>query len=110
MSATYAYLAELNKAKQMQKQQQSYKSSPLRPTNVPVSPLNGGLYTGEAFNGPWGNVPVIPDGDYMTHVNLASANGPSEALKQYAGGPRQGNNDPRMPGVVVKNAAFACNQ
>lgn len=60
----------------------------------PSRALNGGLYTGEPFvkNAPWANVPVIPDTDYMTHVNLRSANPPLKALFQYPGNTRPGNN------------------
>jgi hypothetical protein len=63
---------------------------------VPPPPRahNGGLYTGEPFqkDAPWANVPVIPDVDYMTHVNLRSANPPPQALYQYQGNTRPGNN------------------
>jgi hypothetical protein len=31
------------------------------PGTIPDRKLNGGLYTGEAFTGPWGNVPIVPD-------------------------------------------------
>lgn len=63
---------------------------------VPPPPreLNGGLFTGEPFleGAPWANVPVIPDVDYMTNVNLRSANPPVQALFQYPGNTRPGNN------------------
>lgn len=63
---------------------------------VPPPPraLNGGLYTGEPFipGAPWANVPVIPDADFMTNVNLRSANPPPQALYQYPGNVRPGNN------------------
>jgi hypothetical protein len=63
---------------------------------VPPPPraLNGGLYTGEPFleGAPWANVPVIPDVDFMTNVNLRSANPPPQALFQYPGNTRPGNN------------------
>ena len=75
----------------------------MRPYNVPPPALNGGLYTGEPFKGPWANVPVTPDVDYLTHVNLKSAHPPSEALKHYPGGPRPGNNVQNMPGVDLDN-------
>jgi hypothetical protein len=67
----------------------------------PQPSLNGGLYTGEPFakNAPWANVPVVPEGTYMTHVNLRSANPPPGAIYQYAGGIRPGNNYQIMPGV-----------
>jgi hypothetical protein len=84
-------------------QQQQHQQ--LRPHNVPPAPLNGGLYTGEPFKGPWGNVPVIPDVDYMTSINLRSANPPVEALMHYPGGPRAGNNKQNMPGVNLKGFA-----
>lgn len=71
----------------------------MRPHNIPPPAPNGGLYTGTPFAGPWGNVPVIPDVDYMTHINLKSANPPKEALMQYPGGVRLGNNHQTMPGV-----------
>ena len=78
--------------------------------NIPPPALNGGLYTGAPFlpNAPWGNVPVIPDADYMTHVNLKSANPPPEALSQYPGGPRPGNNNQTMPGVNRGGRPIAC--
>jgi len=67
----------------------------------PAPKLNGGLYTGKPFdpNCPWGNVPVTADTAYMTHVNLRSANPPKEALYQYAGHTRMGNNYLQTPGV-----------
>lgn len=69
---------------------------PVQPHYVPPPPraLNGGLYTGEPFKkgAPWGNVPVIPDVDYMINVNLRSANPPPKALFQYPGNTRPGNN------------------
>lgn len=60
----------------------------------PPRALNGGLYTGEPFleGAPWANVPVVPDVDFMTNVNLRSANPPPEALFQYPGNTRPGNN------------------
>ena len=65
-------------------------------TYVPPPPraLNGGLYTGEPFakDAPWANVPVVPDVDYMTNVNLRSAHPPTQALYQYPGNTRPGNN------------------
>jgi hypothetical protein len=68
---------------------------------IPPRALNGGLYTGEPFlkNAPWGNVPVIPDTTYMINLNLMSADPPSDALYQYPGGNRLGNNYTKMTGV-----------
>jgi hypothetical protein len=67
-------------------------------------PSNGGLFTGEKADGPWGSVPVIPDAVYMTHVNLRSAEPPPGATSQYPGGPRPGNNIQDMPelGILSK--------
>lgn len=60
----------------------------------PARALNGGLFTGEPFasGAPWANVPVVPDAEYMTHVNLRSARPPVQALFQYPGNTRPGNN------------------
>ena len=59
--------------------------------------LNGGLYTGESFKGPWGNIPVIPEGSIMTHNTLRSANAPEEAHTQFGDLIRPGNNYPLIP-------------
>ena len=71
---------------------------------VPPPPraLNGGLYTGEPFkeNAPWANVPVVPDVDYMNNVNLRSANPPPQALYQYQGNVRPGNNYQNNTGLT----------
>jgi hypothetical protein len=71
---------------------------------VPPPPraLNGGLYTGEPFqqNAPWANVPVVPDVDYMTNVNLRSANPPPGAVFQYPGNTRPGNNFQQNTGLT----------
>lgn len=73
------------------------------PAHVPPPPrsLNGGLFTGEPFakDAPWGNVPVIPDVDYMTNVNLRSANPPPGAVFQYPGNMRPGNNFQKNTGL-----------
>jgi hypothetical protein len=72
-----------------------------RPEPPPPPVLNGGLYTGEPFRkgAGYGNVPVVPDADYLIHHNLRSANPPGAALTQYPGGDRAGNNYQSMPGV-----------
>lgn len=77
----------------------NYSIPPPKPSH------NGGLYTGEPFqpNAPWGNVPVVPDAGYMIHYNLRSANPPLEALYQYPGGIRPGNNAQTMPGIIKHN-------
>jgi hypothetical protein len=63
-------------------------------SGIPKPSLNGGLYTGEKFNGPWGNVYVQPDIVYLTSMNLKSANPPQNALVQYGNVIRPGNNNP----------------
>lgn len=71
---------------------------------VPPPPpvLNGGLYTGEPFleGAPWANIPVTPDVDYMTNVNLRSAEPPVQALYQYPGNTRPGNNYQANTGLI----------
>jgi len=81
-------------------------------TVIPLPILNGGLYTGEPFakGAAWANFPATPDADYMTHVNLKSANPPPGALTQYPGGNRPGNNVQKMPGVVSDPYGGYCNK
>jgi hypothetical protein len=77
----------------------------------PPRALNGGLYTGEKFyeGAPWANVPVVPDVNYMTNVNLRSANPPPKALFQYPGNVRPGNNWQENTGLEpISNYNFAC--
>lgn len=71
------------------------------PAGIPPRDLNGGLYTGEPFapNAPWANVPAIPDASFMIHHNLRSAKPPPEAIYQYPGHERPGNNSAKMPGI-----------
>jgi hypothetical protein len=70
-------------------------------TPVPPPSLNGGLYTGKPFaqGAPYANVPVKPDVDYMIHTHLRTANPPPNAIYQYPGSVRPGNNWQEMPGV-----------
>lgn len=74
----------------------------------PPRVLNGGLYTGEPFkaNSEYGNVPVIPDTGYMTHYNLRSANPPPDAIFQYPGSIRPGNNFQLMTGVGISDKKY----
>jgi hypothetical protein len=69
---------------------------------APRPTLNGGLYTGEPFakNAPYANIPVVPDTEHIIHYNLRSANPPPEAITQYPGTTRPGNNFQNMPGVA----------
>lgn len=59
--------------------------------------LNGGLYSGEKFKGPWGNYPVIPEATQMIHNTLRSANPPPNAILQYGNYIRPGNNEHPIP-------------
>jgi hypothetical protein len=74
----------------------------------PKPTLNGGLYTGEPFakNAPYANIPVVPDTGYMIHYNLRSANPPPEAITQYPGTTRPGNNFQEMPGVTKQSDMY----
>ena len=72
--------------------------STLDASAVVISPSpNGGLYTGEPFKGPWGNVPVTPDTVHMTTSSLKSGNNPpAAALTQFGNILRPGNNNMRL--------------
>ena len=76
--------------------------------NIPPRQLNGGLYTGEPFkpNAPWANVPVVPDSGYLTHYNLRSANPPLDALYQFVGTQRPGNNKGVTFGVEKSSGPY----
>lgn len=86
--------------------------APFEAGNIPPRALNGGLYTGEPFQtgAPWANVPVIPSSDYMNHVNLRSANPPIQALFQFPGNTRPGNNTQTNPGHIPhpEGGNFTC--
>jgi hypothetical protein len=68
-------------------------------SRIPKPALNGGLYTGEPFKGPWGNLYVQPDMVYLTNENLKSANPPVNALIQYGNVIRPGNNNPVLKDI-----------
>tara|TARA_Y100000385_G_scaffold291025_1_gene366767 strand:- start:45 stop:2879 length:2835 start_codon:yes stop_codon:yes gene_type:complete len=53
----------------------------------------------EPCNGPHCTIPVKPEVSNMINNNLKSANPPTEALTQYPGTDRIGNNSIEMPGV-----------
>jgi hypothetical protein len=55
--------------------------------------LNGGLYTGEPFRGPWGNVPVIPDATVLTGMAAL----PQARTQMPPDSFRPGNNSPLPP-------------
>jgi hypothetical protein len=66
--------------------------------DIPPPPLNGGLYTGEPFAGPWRNHPALPDAGYLNHVFLQTAFPPPGAQHHVPGGGlRPGNNTPWLP-------------
>ena len=65
--------------------------------------VNGGLYGGPQSDKPWANIPVAPTATNLIHYNLRSANPPPEAIVQYPGGDRLGNNYTAMPGVYWYN-------
>lgn len=89
-----------------------YDSREKMPPKMPE--LNGGLYTGEAFAGDWGNVPVIPDVTPLTVDTLLKQQ--SEPMARSAtmqfdpGLLRPGNNAPQGFPVHMysSNAQFAC--
>ena len=62
--------------------------------SAPAPPYNGGLYTGDKFNGPWKNYPVTPTAMAMMD-NIKSAT--PGAMKQIPTTIRPGNNYSGMP-------------
>lgn len=68
------------------------------PYGVPPRKVNGGLYTGEAAKGDWGNVPVVPEAHVLVGENLKSANPPPEGVFHIPGYTRLGNNTQVFPG------------
>lgn len=64
--------------------------------HIPNPSLNGGLYTGEAFdqNAKYKNFPSMADSLYLHTVNLKSANPPPGVQYQYPDNLRPGNNMP----------------
>jgi hypothetical protein len=63
---------------------------------VPARLVNGGLYTGEAAQGSWGNVPVAPE-PHILAENLLSAKPPPHAHKMAMTNERPGNNHVELP-------------
>lgn len=90
------HLKQLKELQDSHSLQQTYKRLNILPPS-----LNGGLYTGEPFRegAQYANIPIIPDGGYMTHFAIRSANPPTQALYQYNDNYRPGNNTPVMPGL-----------
>ena len=83
--------------------------------SVPPPPpqLNGGWYTGTAFeqNAPWATVPVIPDWSLMLHdtLRLADVPPPPGAFTQYPACNRPGNSYCPTPDVSVYRDAQTMN-
>ena len=79
-------------------------------SGIPPPPLNAGLYTGEQFAGPWGNVDIAPDVVNMTRdgLKLTEVPPPPEAFSQYGDIFRPGNNEPKILGNVYENSKIAC--
>ena len=71
--------------------------------SAPKSQYQGGIYTGPPAYGPWGTISVTPTTSNMINNNLKSANPPIEAISQYPGNNRLGNNYSSMPGVSWYN-------
>jgi hypothetical protein len=72
------------------------------PLAPPPFKVNGGLYTGEAAKGPWGNYPVLPEPNELAK-NLLTANPPPNAEKIPTTYHREGNNNVTFPNHVLYN-------
>jgi hypothetical protein len=66
------------------------------PVPCPPRKVNGGLYTGEAAYGPWGNYPVVPE-THLLAQNLLSANPPPNTVLMPMSFERPGNNHVELP-------------
>lgn len=77
---------------------------------IPPPPLNAGLYTGERFAGPWGNVDIKPDVVNMTRngLELTEVPPPPEAFYQFGDIFRPGNNEPNILGSGYMNEQIGC--
>lgn len=73
------------------------------PITVPPRKINGGLYTGEAATGDWGNFAVVPEA-HLYAENLKSANPPPMGANHIPGYTREGNNTQQFPAL---NKAFS---
>lgn len=72
------------------------------PLAPPPFKVNGGLYTGEAAKGPWGNYPVLPEPNELSK-NLLTANPPPNAEKIPITYNRAGNNFVTFPNHTLYN-------
>ena len=66
------------------------------PVQPPPRKVNGGLYTGEPANGPWGNYAVNPEPNDLAK-NLLSADPPKDAEKIPIAFHREGNSFVTFP-------------
>ncbi len=82
------------KSKRSNKRRQSKKQS------GGVYDKNAGIFSGEQATGPWGSIKVEPTTTNYINNNLKSADPPLQALTQYPGTDRGGNNTQEMTGVV----------
>lgn len=89
------------------------QGAPFRPFTYDYKPkLNGGLYTGEAFqqNAPWANIPFKPETGSLLQEALPSANPPPLAMFHYPSADhRPGNNTPELPGIVECHGFYMIN-
>ena len=79
-------------------QEKARKKAGLDIDGFPLKQKMGGSLISEC-NGSWCSIPVKPHVSNMINNNLKSANPPHEALTQYPGTNRLGNNSMSMPGV-----------
>ena len=75
-----------------------YSEYKLDNITIPPPPVNCGLYIGERFNGPWGNVDIVPDVVYFTKQALKFNDiaPPPEAFNQFGNIFRPGNSEPNI--------------
>jgi hypothetical protein len=75
---------------------------------MPPPSYNAGLYTGQPFAGPWGNIPVTPTAAGHTNVALQWATPPPHATSMYSTGAtnRPGNSFSAKPGVYNYNGGL----
>lgn len=66
---------------------------------IPPRSVNGGLYTGVAATGPWGNVPITPESHVMidTHYTNGFIAPPPDMKYQAVSTTRPGNNRVLFP-------------
>lgn len=87
-----------------------------RTGTIPERALNGGLYTGQAFDpgSPWGNVPIVPDANNYIQTGLSIGNKPPPGVEAQTFNSRPGSTHAPEPGmryVKVLNMMFpdTCN-